>query len=102
MCSHSKVDEAEGLLQRWLFGVLVVGVSLFIKLCDVLHHLKTQTKLTLLSINKECVHTCERQKGRVSYPVAVGKTPDPGSHFCSEDEKQEEEELNRKTRRFGV
>lgn len=41
VCSHSKVDEAEGLLQRWLFSVLVVGVSLFIKLCDVLHHLKT-------------------------------------------------------------
>lgn len=41
VCSHSKVDETEGLLQRWLFGVLVVGVSLFIKLCDVLHHLKT-------------------------------------------------------------
>lgn len=34
----------------------------------------------------------------VVYPVLVGETPDPGSHFHSEDEEQEEEELNKETR----
>lgn len=41
-CSHSKVDEAERLLQRLLSRVLVVGVSLLIELGDVLDHLKTE------------------------------------------------------------
>lgn len=42
--SHSKVDETQSLLQRFLFGSFVVGVRLLIELCDVLHHLMTQKK----------------------------------------------------------
>lgn len=96
VCSHSKMDEAEGLLQCFLFGVFVVVVSLFIKLCDVLHHLKTQGK-TLIQTDypqqNECMCVCVCC---VVYPVLVGEAPDPSSHFHSEDDEQEEEELNKK------
>lgn len=68
---QSKVDEAQRLLQRFLFGVFVVVVGLLIKLCDVLHHL-----------------------------VLIGETPDPSSHFHSEDDEQEDEEQSQHARRL--
>lgn len=44
--SYSKVDESQRLLQRLLTRLFVVGVSLFVKLSHVLHHLETQQTLT--------------------------------------------------------
>ena len=44
LSTHSEVDETQRLLQCFLFRVLVVVVGLLIKLCNILHHLQTETK----------------------------------------------------------
>lgn len=92
------MDEAQGLLQCILSSVFVVGIGLFVKLCNILHNLNTQYIVQLL------IHTKRKLISMIwiisAYSILIREAPDPCSHLYGKDDEKEEEKLKWKEKQI--